>query len=569
MQHSLFRKSINFIILILIINIIVVSTIGGNIQEIDNQFPKNPDNQPLNNDYILGYWKYDEGTGNIASDSSGHTFDGTIHGAEWIRGHAGDALNFDGVDDFIGLDNYSKNLGINKTDDVIFSVWFKTKSTQDSLIYSICDKWGISNPELSIQLCSNGSILFKIWTRYCGIAAYTENTYNNDDWHHLEIFFNGISAQPTVKMYVDNKLDGNITKYLCPIENNEFRKVKTGRRAFNATKHFNGLIDEFKIIKYPDGNEQNPPIISGPTYGDPGKEYEYTFVTEDPEKDDIWLYIDWGDGEIEKWIGPYNSSMEVTVSHEWSEEGRYEIKAKSKDIWDDSSWSDPYPVSIGNQPPGQPKISGPKSGEIGVEYEYTFVAKDIDGDDIYYYVDWGDGTFEDWFGPYVSNEEVSKTHTWNSKSVYEITAKAKDIHNNIGICSDPYLVSIGNQAPDPPEITGTQQGNTGVEYEYLFSIHDPDNDLMYLRVDWGSGTPGKWHGPFSSGAIVKLNYTWSEKGTYTIRAQTMDIFDKESKWGTLKVTIPKNRQPNNSELFRLPEMFSSIFEKLLSLQTLK
>ncbi len=567
MLNTLFRKGITYMISILIIEIIVTSTIGGNIGEIDNQFQKAPDNSPLNNDYVLGYWKYDEGTGNIAYDSSGHDFDGIINGAAWITGHSGDALNFDGVDDFVGLDNYSTNLGINKTDDVIFSVWFKTTSTQDGLIYSISDKWGISNPELSIQFCSNGTILFKIWTRYCGIVVYTENTYNDDDWHHLEIFFNGISAKPTVNIYVDNKLDGNLTKYLCPIENNEFHKIKTGRRAVDSTKHFDGLIDELKIIKYPDGNEQNPPTISGPTGGEPGKEYEYTFVTKDPEKDDIWLYIDWGDGENEDWIGPYNSSEEVIVSHTWAKEGRYEITAKSKDIWDDSWWSDPYPVNIGNQPPDPPDITGPKSGDVGVEYEYTFVAKDIDGNDIYYYIDWGDGTFEDWFGPYASGKEVSKTHTWDSNGVYEIKAKAKDIHENEGSWSDPYLISIGNQAPDTPEITGPQQGNPGVKYEYTFSISDPDSDSMYIRVDWGSSTAGDWIGPFSSGTKVKLNYTWYEKGTYTIRAQTIDIFDKESKWGTLKVTMPMNQQLNNFIIFRFLERILSILEKLLSIPT--
>ncbi len=106
-----------------------------------------------------------------------------------------------------------------------------------------------------------------------------------------------------------------------------------------------------------------------------------------------------------------------------------------------------------------------------------------------------------------------------------------------------------------------------MKYEYTFSISDPDSDSMYIRVDWGSSTAGDWIGPFSSGTKVKLNYTWYEKGTYTIRAQTIDIFDKESKWGTLKVTMPMNQQLNNFIIFRFLERILSILEKLLSIPT--
>jgi hypothetical protein len=565
MQSNLVRKGITYIILFLIIQILALSNISGKICEIDRHQPRDPiDNNLFNNNYILAFWKYNEGSGTIAYDSSGNDFDGTINGASWINGHSGNALDFDGTDDFIALDDYSNNLGINKTDDVIFSVWFKTKSTEDSLIFSISDKFGISNPELSIQICANGSILFKIWTRYCGIAVYSEDSYNDDDWHYLEIFFNGITAKPTVKIYVDDTLEGNITKYLCPIENNEFHKVKTGRRAADSTKHFDGFLDEFKIIKYPDGNEQISPTISGPTNGQPGIKYDYTFITNDPEEDNIWLYIDWGDGEKEKWIGPYNSSKEVVVSHTWTKVGSYDIVAKSKDIWDDSSWSDPYPVNIGNQPPDQPVIDGPKSGDINVEYEFSFKAHDYEKGDIYYFIDWGDGTFEDWFGPYASDETVYKSHMWKSKDIFEIRAKAKDNYNNEGEWSESYLVSIGNQAPGAPEITGPEQGIQGIEYKYNFSISDPDSDFLYLRIDWGNGMPGIWQGPFSSGSKIKFNHTWTEEGTYTVRAQAMDIFDMEGKWGTLKITIPKNQQSYNYITFRYVTQLIALFQELLS-----
>ncbi len=94
-----------------------------------------------------------------------------------------------------------------------------------------------------------------------------------------------------------------------------------------------------------------------------------------------------------------------------------------------------------------------------------------------------------------------------------------------------------NQPPNAPTITGATSGKVGVEYEYNFSLSDPDDDSMYLRVDWSNGTPGPWHGPFDSDTTVTLNHTWNQKGTYTIRAQAKDIYGVESDWGSLNITM--------------------------------
>ena len=62
-------------------------------------------------------------------------------------------------------------------------------------------------------------------------------------------------------------------------------------------------------------NPPKKPSITGPTGGAVGTEYEYTFVTTDPDEDNISYYIEWGDGYIEDWIGPYESGIEVNKSH--------------------------------------------------------------------------------------------------------------------------------------------------------------------------------------------------------------------------------------------------------------
>jgi hypothetical protein len=46
------------------------------------------------NDGLMGYWKFDECSGNTVHDSSGHGYDGTIYGGAWVNGISGCALEF-------------------------------------------------------------------------------------------------------------------------------------------------------------------------------------------------------------------------------------------------------------------------------------------------------------------------------------------------------------------------------------------------------------------------------------------------------------------------------------------
>jgi hypothetical protein len=83
----------------------------------------------------------------------------------------------------------------------------------------------------------------------------------------------------------------------------------------------------------------NPPIIAGLANGKIGEENEYDFVTTDPEEHDVLYYVEWGDGEVEEWIGPYASNEVITVSHIWKQRGAYTIQSKAKDIHgEESNW---------------------------------------------------------------------------------------------------------------------------------------------------------------------------------------------------------------------------------------
>ncbi|UCF12577.1 MAG: PKD domain-containing protein [Thermoplasmatales archaeon] len=85
-------------------------------------------------------------------------------------------------------------------------------------------------------------------------------------------------------------------------------------------------------------------------------------------------------------------------------------------------------VIIENTAPDSPTIDGTTNGKAGTEYEYTFKAVDPDDDEIYYWIEWGDGFIEEWVGPYASGEERTITHTWSKKGNYTIRCKAMDVY---------------------------------------------------------------------------------------------------------------------------------------------
>ena len=81
--------------------------------------------------------------------------------------------------------------------------------------------------------------------------------------------------------------------------------------------------------------------------GKTSNNYNYTLISIDPTDDNVFYYIEWGDGEIEEWIGPYSAGELITVNHSWSEDGYYSIRAKAKDDQgEESVWSDPLLVKM-------------------------------------------------------------------------------------------------------------------------------------------------------------------------------------------------------------------------------
>lgn len=110
-----------------------------------------------------------------------------------------------------------------------------------------------------------------------------------------------------------------------------------------------GVLGIEVIIK---NNEKMPnsapltPTINGPNSGRIKSEIEYTFVTTDPDGDDIYYCINWSDNSGEVCLGPYKSGEELKLTHSWDEQGTYSIRVKARDTNDlESDWAE-FEVSM-------------------------------------------------------------------------------------------------------------------------------------------------------------------------------------------------------------------------------
>jgi len=80
------------------------------------------------------------------------------------------------------------------------------------------------------------------------------------------------------------------------------------------------------------GNPPTAPTIAGPSSGDVGTSYTYTFTSTDPDGDQVSYYIDWDDGTTPVWSTFKPSGATYSTSHTWTSKGTYAIQAKAKDI---------------------------------------------------------------------------------------------------------------------------------------------------------------------------------------------------------------------------------------------
>ena len=197
---------------------------------------------PPNNQGLVGYWSFNEGSGLKAMDYSGNNNTGTLTGAShvptWTNGKAGKALSFDGSDDYVSI---KAGEFIANDANSSMSAWIKWNGTTGER--SIYDESNITGTTFRIQKDSNNYIQFGLCKTTCDTWYTTNNTTAivANTWYFITSTFSSTAGMKIYVNGVEKGLNVNTTPNTSTIVNSWIGRY--GQAGFN----FPGLIDEVRI----------------------------------------------------------------------------------------------------------------------------------------------------------------------------------------------------------------------------------------------------------------------------------------------------------------------------------
>ncbi|MFH1101826.1 MAG: PKD domain-containing protein [Methanobacteriota archaeon] len=369
-----------------------------------------------------------------------------------------------------------------------------------------------------------------IWFNFTDILQFEDS---------ITVEFNATITEPGPIIGV-NLATANVTHKLSEIVNITYEK--------------NAHTDVSIILNSPP-LEPDQPIGTG--NGLVGENYQYLIRATDPDDDDVFYRVNWSDGNMTEWLGPYPSGQRVTVDHTWMSQDTFLVFVQAKDVrgdtgpWTDDPWHYKTVVISGefpqNDPPAKPITPiGNSTGLTGQAIKFTTRTTDPDGDLLKYGWDWtNDGLVDQWVpgegeNLIPSGENCSIFITFNVPGRYYIKVKANDSYRE-SIWSNAKQINItGNFPPKVPVIrSGPSYGSVNDTYTFTANTTDPDGDNISYDFSWGDGTFSGWTGLILSGATAAATHKWTSPGTYSVKVKAKDEHGLENgTWSAVKtITI--------------------------------
>jgi hypothetical protein len=183
---------------------------------------------------LVGYWKLDDGGGDIALDWSGYNNHGVVVGnPQWITGQLDGALYLDGYDDCVDL---SDPESLNIADAVSLLAWIKPESLGNGADQTFISK---GQESYALKQASNNTLEFRI-SDTINVQATIDSSLNGD-WHHVAGTYDGSS----LNVYLDGVFQGTTSS--VGTVNASAYNVNIGRESVGNRFHYNGGIDDVRI----------------------------------------------------------------------------------------------------------------------------------------------------------------------------------------------------------------------------------------------------------------------------------------------------------------------------------
>ncbi|MBI5359086.1 MAG: DUF2341 domain-containing protein [Planctomycetes bacterium] len=198
---------------------------------------------------ISGSYHFEDGSGQIAMDSSGNIINGQLgsttgtdaNDPTWsTSGRFDKALSFDGTDDYVILTN---NAAFN-TNYFTLSAWYKSTAADPTIWQRVIGKGPDATEAFALWINPTGDYLqanAHISAVQTGLNGTTDVA--DQTWHFLTGTFDGTS----LRVYVDGKLESFVNYSGVITANSENIAIGKEKSSTSDAYPVNGLIDEVRI----------------------------------------------------------------------------------------------------------------------------------------------------------------------------------------------------------------------------------------------------------------------------------------------------------------------------------
>lgn len=198
-----------------------------------------------------------------------------------------------------------------------------------------------------------------------GSAALDQNIPYEDENKWIEWIYSFFYIATNFDVSINNALDwASSQRWQCgyfsnsPLQGSGFKAVWP---IWNGEGWMEDPVGSCTLGVYGNGNIHlknfqpshivTAPYINGPSLGDTGIPHQFSTYAIDSNFHNIKYRINWDDGSPYTETGWYSNGATVNISHTWTSNGIYNIRAQaqcSNGLW--SSWSDYHTIVIGDIP---------------------------------------------------------------------------------------------------------------------------------------------------------------------------------------------------------------------------
>jgi hypothetical protein len=198
-----------------------------------------PSYSKIDPESVVALWLFDEGAGDKIEDLSGNDNEGDILGAEWVKGKFGNALEFDGTDDYVEVPH---NDNLNITDDLTIVAWVRPSGSNAVNYAAIVQRQEASKHGLDTYFFGfNASYRLHFGTQGENTQS-AETTWKDGQWYHVAVVYKAAGFEGP--LYINGE-EAKLSVDNAGVMAGGTNELYMGR--FNEV-YLNGALDEIAIF---------------------------------------------------------------------------------------------------------------------------------------------------------------------------------------------------------------------------------------------------------------------------------------------------------------------------------